>query len=136
MIPGEICMALLHQYTSNADRKEVIYHENHLSVEYFGDWTGLEPIMKRNAKRTIVSDSGVVEVGAAKFKWMLLPYSKLVVSLKYYKLLTPGGTTSHLDTSQSKCREFDSKITDKKVCRQCLRRTECACYRDVQSDTE
>jgi hypothetical protein len=134
MIPGEICMALLHQFTSNADRKEVKYVENHISVEYYDNWRGLEPIMKRNAKRTEVPGSGVVVAGAAKFKWMLLPYSKLVVSLEYYKLLTPGETASHLDTSRTKSREFTAKLTDKKVCRLCLRQTGCACY--VHSDSE
>ena len=138
MIPGEICMALLHQFTSHADRKEVIYDENHMSVEYFDDWRGLEPIMKRklklklrNAMRTEVPHSGVVVAWAAKFKWMLLPYSKLVVSLRYYKLLTPGETGSHLDTSGTKSREYSAKITDKNVCRQCLRcrfGAGCECY--------
>jgi hypothetical protein len=130
MIPGDICMALLRKFTSHLDRKAVIYDENHLSVQYHDDWRGLEPIMKRNAHRTIVPNSGVVVAGAAKFKWMLLPYSKLVVSLRYYKLLTPGETASHLDTSGTKSREFDTKLTDKTVCRQCLRRfgTGCKCH--------
>ncbi len=84
MIPGEICMVLLHQFTLNTDKKEVKYGENHTSIKYFDDWTGLEPIMKRNMERTEMCGSGVVVAGAAEFKWMLVPYSKLVVSLLFY----------------------------------------------------
>ena len=76
--------------------------------------------MNRNAHKTVVPDSGVVVVGAPKFKWMLLPYSKLVLSLKYYKLESHGGSISHIDTSANGSREFRSRLSDSEKCSRCL----------------
>ncbi len=91
-----------------------------------GGWKALERIMIRNAHRTVVPESGVVVVGAPKFKWMMLPYSKLVLSLKSFKLESAGASLSHLDSSANKSREFNSKLSDREICSCCLRRY-CIC---------
>jgi hypothetical protein len=92
-----------------------------LTIEY-KDWSALEPIMERNARETILSDGSKFVAGNPKFKWMMLPYSRLVVSLSSVKLLSRGGSASHLDTTNAGSREFNSKLTDSKYCKLCLRR--------------
>ena len=126
LVPGQICMAILHAFTLKSHRK-VSYAYNQIAVEFKDDdWKAMEQIMKRNARKTVVPDSGVVVVGAPKFKWMLLPYSKLVLSLKYYKLESHGGSISHIDTSANGSREFRSRLSDREKCSRCLRKN-CDC---------
>ena len=132
-VPGQICMAILHAFSLKSHRKAT-YTSNQIAVEYVDDedasgescWKALKQIMLRNAHKTAVPDSGIVVVGAPKFKWMMLPYSKLVLSLKYYKLESPGGSIAHLDTSGSGSREFNSKLSDRDICSVCLRKY-CVC---------
>ena len=83
--------------------------------------------MGRNARETILSDGCKLVAGQAKFKWMLLPYSRLVLSLKDFKLLSRGGSVTHLDTNQSRRLEYNSKLTDGKYCKLCLRKKPCQC---------
>ena len=124
LVPGEICMAVLHAFTLKTHRK-VTYAHNQLAVEFeTSGWKALERIMQRDATKTVVPDSGVVEVGIPKFKWMLMPYSKLVLSLKSYKLMSPGESASHIDAP--KCHEFNVKLSDRQYCSFCLRK-HCAC---------
>ena len=126
LVPGQICMALLHAFTLKSHRK-VSYAYNQIAVEFIADdWKAMEQIMNRNAHKTVVPDSGVVVVGAPKFKWMLLPYSKLVLSLKYYKLESHGGSISHIDTSGNGSREFRTRLSDRQICSCCLRKN-CVC---------
>jgi len=125
LVPGEVCMALLYQNTAQSARK-VTYRHNQLAVEYKG-WKALEPIMKRDAKKTVVPDSGVVEVGNPKFKWMLLPYNRLVLSLESYKLMTPGETATHVDADCGSA--YRAVLFDRQYCSFCLRRY-CACEED------
>ena len=129
-VPGQICMAILQAFTSKSQRM-VTYSSNQIAVEFKedragGGWKALERIMIRNAHRTVVPESGVVVVGAPKFKWMMLPYSRLVLSLKSFKLESAGGSLSHLDSSANKSREFNSKLSDREICSCCLRRY-CIC---------
>ena len=131
-VPGQICMAILHAFTLKSHRKAT-YTSNQIAVEFLegddahgGSWKSLERIMLRNAHKTVIPDSGTVVAGPPKFKWMMLPYSKLVLSLKYYKLESPGGTVTHLDTSGNVSREFNSKLSDKDICSLCLRKY-CVC---------
>ncbi len=82
--------------------------------------------MLRNAHRTVVPDSGVVVAWAPQFKWMMLPYSKLVLSLKNFKLESHGGSISHLDS----CASGNSKLSDRDICSICLRKY-CSCNHDL-----
>ena len=122
---GQICMALLFKLTQ-ANQRRATYESNNLCVEY-SNWGGLEPIMGRNARETTLSDGCILQAGQPKFKWMLLPYSRLVLSLKDFKLLSRGGSVSHLDTTQSRRSEYNSKLTDGKYCKLCLRKKPCQC---------
>ena len=132
-VPGPICMAILFEFGLKSHRTAT-YTSNQIAVEYNDAndpsgkscWKALEKIMLRNAHKTAVPDSGIVVVGAPKFKWMMLPYSKLVLSLKYYKLESPGGSIAHLDTSGNGSREFKSKLSDPDICSGCLRKY-CVC---------
>ena len=121
LMPGQLCMSLLYHCTTKSRRKAAFTHNN-LTIEYDGDWRALEPIMGRNARETILSDGCKLVAGQAKFKWMLLPYSRLVVSLSFVKLLSRGGSASHLDTTNAGLREFNSKLNDSKYCKLCLHR--------------
>ena len=76
-MPGQICMSLLYYFTQASGRKAAFTHNN-LTIEY-QDWNALEPIMERNARETILLDGTKLVAGNAKFKWMMLPYSRLVV---------------------------------------------------------
>jgi hypothetical protein len=78
-MPGQICMSLLYKRTQQRGRKAA-FTNNNLTIEY-EDWKALESIMGRNAREIILSDGSKFEAGNAKFKWMMLPYSRLVVSL-------------------------------------------------------
>ena len=120
-MPGQICMSLLYNCTTKSRRKAAFTHNN-LTIEYDGDWKALEPIMGRNARETILSDGCKLVAGQAKFKWMVLPYSRLVVFLSFVKLLSRGGSASHLDTTNAGLREFNSKLNDSKYCKLCLHR--------------
>jgi hypothetical protein len=122
---GQICMALLYKLTQPNQRK-VHYESNNLTVEY-SNWGGLEPIMGRNASETTLSDGCVFIAGQPKFKWMILPYSRLVLSLKDFKLLSRGRTAAHLDTTAARRLEYNSKLVDGKYCKVCLRKKECTC---------
>ena len=135
LVSGQICMAILHAFTLKSHRT-TSYTNNQMAVEYHAEdpgdsWKALERIMLRNAHKTVVPESGVVVVGAPKFKWMMLPYSKLVLSLKYYKLESPGGSITHLDTSANGSREFNSKLSDRTICSICLRKY-CGCEYDSE----
>jgi hypothetical protein len=113
-------MSLLYIFTPKSLRAAAFTHNN-LTIEY-KDWSALEPIMERNARETILSDGTKFVAGNPKFKWMMLPYSRLVVSLSSVRLLSRGGSASHLDTTKAGSREFNSKLTDSKYCKSCLRR--------------
>ena len=113
-------MSLLYYFTQASGRKAAFTHNN-LTIEY-QDWNALEPIMERNARETILLDGTKLVAGNAKFKWMMLPYSRLVVSLSFVKLLSRGGSASHLDTTNAGLREFNSKLNDSKYCKLCLHR--------------
>ena len=117
---GQICMALLYKFTTESSMK-VTYESNALTVEY-EQWRALEPIMGRNARETELSDGLIFEAGQPKFKWMMLPYSRVVLSLKDFKLLSRGRTASHLDTTKSGRKEYNAKLTDTKYCKFCLRK--------------
>jgi hypothetical protein len=121
LMPGQLCMSLLYHCTTKSRRKSAFTHNN-LTIKYDGDWKALEPIMGRNARETILSDGCKLVAGQAKFKWMMLPYSRLVVSLSFVKLLSRGGSASHLDTTNAGLREFNSKLNDSKYCKLCLHR--------------
>ncbi len=126
-------MAILFEFGLKSHRTAT-YTSNQIAVEYNDAkdpsgkscWKALEKIMLRKAHKTAVPDSGIVVVGAPKFKWMMLPCSKLVLSLKYYKLESPGGSIAHLDTSGNGSREFKSKLSDPDICSVCLRKY-CVC---------
>jgi hypothetical protein len=130
LMPGQICMSLLYKHTAKRQRK-AMFTSNNLTVEYPADWKALVPIMGRNARETTLSDGSVLVAGKAKFKWMLLPYSRLVVSLSFVKLLSRGRSASHLDTSKAGEREFKAKLSDSKYCKLCLGRrlgSKCFCH--------
>ena len=78
--------------------------------------------MGRNARETELSDGQIFEAGKPKFKWMMLPYSRLVLSLQDFKLLSRGRTVSHLDTTGSGRKEYNAMLTDGKYCKLCLRK--------------
>ena len=122
-MPGPICMALLFKLSQPSQRKAT-YESNCLCVEY-RNWGGLEPIMGRNAHATTLSDGCIFQAGQPKFKWMLLPYSRLVLSLHDFQLLSRGRSASHMDTSNS--REYNSQLKDAKYCKLCLRKRPCPC---------
>ena len=129
LVPGEICMAILHALTLKTHR-EVTYKHNQLAVEFKAvGWKALEPIMLRDATKTVVPDSGVVIVGIPKFKWMLMPYSKLVLSLESYTLLSPGESASHVDVP--KCHEYNVRLSDRQYCSFCIRKY-CICKESAQ----
>ena len=122
---GQICMALLFKWTQPSQRKAT-YESNCLCVEY-RNWGGLEPILGRNAHATTLSDGCIFHAGQPKFKWMLLPYSRLVLSLSDFQLLSRGGSVSHVDTSHSRRLEYNSLLKDAKYCKLCLRKKPCPC---------
>ena len=122
---GQICMALLFKLTQPSQRKAT-YESNCLCVEY-KNWVGLAPIMGRDAHETTLTDGCIFQAGQPKFKWMLLPYSRLVLSLQDYRLLSRGGSATHLDTSDSRRREYNSLLKDAKYCKLCLRKRPCPC---------
>jgi hypothetical protein len=117
---GQICMAMLYKFTAERHRK-VVYDSNTLTVEY-AQWRELEPIMGRDARETELTDGQIFEAGKPKFKWMMLPYSRLVLSLQDFKLLSRGRTVSHLDTTGSGRKEYNAMLTDGKYCKLCLRK--------------
>ena len=122
---GQICLALLYKLTQPNQRK-VEYESNTLMVEY-GNWAGLAPIMGRNARETTLSDGCIFIAGQPKFKWMMLPYSRLVLSLKDFQLLSRGRSVAHLDSTGARRLEYNSKLKDGKYCKICLRKKKCAC---------
>jgi hypothetical protein len=89
--------------------------------------------MLHNAHRTLVPYSGVVVAWAPKFKWMMLPYSKLVLSLKKIKLESHRyeGSISHLDS----CASGNSKLSDREICSIYLRKY-CSCNLLISSPGE
>jgi hypothetical protein len=151
---GQILMAILEQYSVHGQR-QVYYESNCLMVSFDHDgmsgWEALSQVMGRNMSSTVLVPQGghILELGNPKFKWMMLPYSKVVLTVKYSTLLTPGGSRenwSNKDTPAS-LREYNRKLRDPSKCSHCLRRCEagrpkhgCFCHEfdgdDSGSDSE
>ena len=143
-IPGPVCMAVLFAFTVPHSRVSD-FSKNCLTVSFPDDWFSLEKIMGRNAHMTQVPALGgnFFEAGGPKFKMMILPVSKIVMTLRYAKLLSQGASGAVLNNegSASAAREFNARLREPWLCYLCLRTKRlghathlCAC--DGSEDSE
>jgi hypothetical protein len=89
----EVAVALLHDMTpAGKDSRSVGYCENVLSIEWAAGWDVLESVFRRTCSRTEIPALGgnIFEAGNPRFKYLLLPFPKMELSLQYTKLSSAG----------------------------------------------
>jgi hypothetical protein len=127
-VPPEVVVALLHDMTpADKDSRSVGYCENVLSIEWAAGWDVLESVFGRNCSRTEIPALGgnIFEAGKPRFKYLLLPFPKVELSLQYTKLLSAGAMMeiwSNKDTDGA-IREHNSfpRLPQCKTCMRLMR---------------
>ena len=117
-------MAVLFENTEAGQRVSA-FKNCCLRVSFEDNWCALDKIMGRNAHMTKVQGLGgnIFEAGGPVFKMIGLPLSKITMTLRYAKLLTPGATATVLNNqgSSGARREFRAGLREPRLCYFCLR---------------
>ena len=124
-VQPEVVVALLHEMTPDADdSRSVGYCGNVLSIEWKGGWDVLESVFGRNCSRTAIPALGgnIFVAGNPRFKFLLLPFSKVEFSLQYTALLSAGAEMEiWSNKDNAACQKEHNSFPRLPQCKTCMR---------------